>query len=46
MKSHKQTDPDPLQKEMERLIRKLDREKDALNKILKNTGYTKPKTTK
>jgi hypothetical protein len=37
MKEEKQKEPDELEKEMKRLIRKLDGENDALNKILKNT---------
>ena len=46
MKPEKQKDTDPLEKEMERLIQKLGREKEALNKILKSSGPAKRKPTK
>ena len=46
MKPEKKKDSDVLQKEMERLIRKLDREKEALSKILKNSETVKTKIKK
>jgi len=46
MKPEKQNKTDALEKEMERMIRKLDREKEALSKILKDSGQVKTKTTK
>lgn len=36
--------PDALEKKLERMIRKLDREKQALDKILKVTEQPKSKT--
>ena len=46
MKSEKLKDVDPLEKELERMITKLDSEKEALNKILKHSGQSKAKKTK
>ena len=46
MKPEKQHKTDALQKELERMIRKLDREKEALSKILKDSSQVTIKTTK
>jgi len=46
MKPEKQNKTDALQKELERMIRKLDREKEALSKILKDSSQVTIKTTK
>lgn len=46
MKPEKQNKTDALEKEMERMIRKLDREKEALSKILKDSSQVKIKTIK
>lgn len=40
-KPDKQKTTDTLEKEMERLIRKLDNEKQALTKIIRNSGGEK-----
>ena len=46
MKSEKQEGADSLEKELERMIVKLDSEKEALSKILKHSGKPKEKKTK
>jgi hypothetical protein len=46
MKPEKQKEPDALEKELERMIRKLDSEKEALGKILKNSKSGKSKNNK
>jgi len=46
MKPEKQKDADPLEKELEKMIIKLDSEKEALHKILKHSGKPKEKKTK
>jgi hypothetical protein len=38
METEKQKEADALEKELKRMLRKLDSENDALNKILENTG--------
>lgn len=46
MKPEKKKEPDALEQELEKMIRKLDSEKEALGKILRNSKPGKVKNNK